>query len=140
MKFKSSGPPVVFCRLKGRNGRVREVQAVVEPGYEYCCMLRNDAAQLGYPSVTFRTEDWADTNPEEVVNVVSVLGIETGTMIKLAEVSVGRMKVKEVDTIVKKAEFPITTPVSMFLGRSFLKHFDFAVERGGKSFSLSAKK
>jgi hypothetical protein len=48
---------MVFCRLRGQNGKVREVTAMLEPSYEYCLVLRNDAVQLGYPSVTFRPED-----------------------------------------------------------------------------------
>jgi hypothetical protein len=137
LKFKGSGPLVVFVRLKGPTGRVREVSAVIEPSYEYCLMLRNDAATIGYPSVTSRPEDWADAFPNEVVNILSFRGIELGTLVKIKEVSIGPLKAENVEAVVTKSEFSITSPVGMFLGRSFLKHFKLEVDPAAGTFSLS---
>ena len=136
MKFKGSGPLTVFCRMKGPSGRVREVQAIIEPSFEYCLVLKNDAMQLGYPSVTFRPEDWMDTNPAEVTNLISIKGVEVGTKIKLKEVSVGSLKARDVEAVVTKSEFPLTIPVGMFLGRSFLRHFRLKVDPKAGAFSL----
>lgn len=137
MKFSGTGPLMVFCRMKGANGKVRESTAMIEPSYEYCLVLRKDAAQLGYASVTYRPEDWHDAKPEEVVHVASIKGIEMGTLIKLNEVSVGQLKAENVDAVVLKADLPHTVPVSFFLGRSFLKKFKLEVEEGTGVFSLS---
>jgi hypothetical protein len=137
MKFKTSGPLVVFCRLKGPSGKVRESTALIAPSYEHCMVLRKDAVQLGYPSVTYRPEDWQDTNPSEVTYLISTKGIETGTLIDLKEVSVGPLKAEGVKAVVTKADLPHSVPVSLFLGRSFLAHFRLEVDPGGGSFSLS---
>ncbi len=136
MRFRTNGPLVVFCRLKGPNGKVRENTALIAPSYEHCMVLRKDAAQLGYPSVTFRPEDWQDTNPTEVTYLVSTKGIETGTLIDLKEVSVGPLKAEGVKAVVTKADLPHSVPVSMFLGRSFLRNFRLGVDPGGSSFTL----
>ena len=137
MKFNTNGPLVVFCRLKGPNGKVRESTALIAPSYEHCLVLRKDAAQLGYPSVTFRPEDWQDLSPSEVTYIISTKGIETGTLIDLKEVSVGPLKAEGVKAVVTKADLPHSVPVGMFLGRSFLSHFRLEVDPGGSTFSLS---
>ena len=136
MKFKGSGPLVVFCRMKGPGGRVREVPAILAPSYEYCLVLKNDAMQLGYSSVTFRQEDWADISPAEVLHITSTKGIEVATLIKLKEVAVGPLKAENVEAIVTKSEFPMLVPVGAFLGRSFLRHFRLDVDPKSDTFSL----
>ncbi len=137
MRFKGSGPLMVFCRMKGPGGRVREVPAILEPSYESCIMLKNDAMQLGYSSVTFRPEDWADMNPSEVVNIISTKGVETGTLVKVKEIAIGSLKAQDVEAVVTKAEFPMIVPVGVFLGRSFLKHFKLEVDPRSDTFSLT---
>ena len=136
MKFSGSGPLVVFCRVKGPSGKVVETTALLAPSYEGCVIIRKDAVRLGYPLVTFRPEDLHDTNPEEVVNIISTRGIELATAISLKEVSVGGLKAQDVDAVVMKAQLPHSVPVGMFLGHSFLKHFRLEVDPGGRSFSL----
>ena len=137
MKFKTSGPLVVFCRMTGPTGRVREVQAVLEPSFDRCIVLKGDAVQMGYPSVTYRQEDWQDTSPTEVSMVISIKGVELGTYVTLKEVSVGSLKAENVEAVVTKAEFPGMIPASAFLGRSFLKHFKLEVDAKSNTFSLT---
>lgn len=137
MKFRSSGPLMVFCRLTGPGGRVREVPAVLEPSFDACLVLRGDAMQLGYPSVTFRPEDWQSTNPTEVSYVISIKGVEVGTFITLKEVAIGPLKAENVAAVVTKAEFPGMIHAAAFLGRSFLKHFKLEVDSASNTFSLT---
>ena len=137
MKFKTKGPLMTFCRMMGPTGRVREVQAVLDPSFERCIILKGDAVQLGYPSVTYRPEDWQDTSPTEVSMVISIKGVELGTYVTLKEVSIGSLKALNVEAVVTKAEFPGMIPVSAFLGRSFLKHFKLEVDPATSSFSLT---
>ena len=127
---------MVFCRLKGPSGKTRETTALLVPSYERCVVLKKDAVQLGYPIVTLRPEDLHDTNPEEVVNVVSTRGIETATAITLKEVSVGDLKAEGVEAVVMKTQLPHSVPVGMFLGRSFLRHFRLEVDPSSGTFSL----
>jgi hypothetical protein len=139
MKFKGggSGPLMLFCRLKGEGGRVREVPAVLEPSFDACIILRGDAVQLGYGSVTYRPEDWQDTNPTEVSYITSIKGVELGTWVKLKEVSIGELRVENVDAVVTKMEFPGMIYAAAFLGRSFLKHFKLEVDPKSNTFSLT---
>ena len=123
--------------MKGPSGKVRETTSLLAPSYERCIVLRKDAAQLGYPLVTFRPEDLHATNPDDVVSVVSTRGIETGIAITLKEVSVGGLRREGVEALVMKTELPHSVPVGMFLGRSFLRHFRLEVDPGGTSFTLS---
>jgi predicted aspartyl protease len=60
-----------------------------------------------------------------------------GTLIKLSEVSVGPSKAENVDAAVLKADLLRTVPVSLFLGRSFLRNFKLEVDEGAGAFSLS---
>jgi len=137
MKFKSSGPLMVFCRLTGPTGRVREVPAVLEPSFDACIVLKGDAVQLGYPSVTYRPEDWQDTSPTEVSMVTSIKGVELATFVTLKEVSIGSLKVENVKAAVTKAEFPGMIHAAAFLGRSFLDHFKLEVDPKAKTFTLT---
>ncbi len=137
MRFPIAKPLTVVCRVTGPNGRVRELGACLSPNSEFCYMLRNDAAPIGYPSVTFRPEDLEGINAEEVQTVSGVRGMELGTLIKLKQVAIGSLKAKDVEAVVLKAEFPIMLPVSMFLGRSFLKHFRLVVDEPAGYFSLT---
>jgi hypothetical protein len=137
MKFKTSGPLMVYCRLMGPTGRVREVPAILEPSFDTCLVLRGDAVQLGYPSVTYRPEDWQDTSPTEVSMVISIKGVELGTFLKLKEVSIGSLKAENVEAVVTKAEFPGMIHAAAFLGRSFLKHFKLEVDPKTNTFSLT---
>lgn len=137
MKFKGSGPLMVFCRLKGPGGRVREVPAILAPSYKYCLVLKNDAMQLGYSSVTFRQEDWADVSPKDVLYITSTKGIELATRVNIREISVGPLRAENVDAVVTKAEFPMLVPVGAFLGQSFLNHFKLEVDPASSTFTLS---
>jgi predicted aspartyl protease len=137
MKFKTSGPLIVFCRLKGPIGAVREVPAIIAPSFHHCVILKNDAARIGYPSVTSRPEDLRDTNPRDVVNVITSKGIELGTLVKVSEISVGPLKAENVEAMVMKAEFAQINPVGAFLGRSFLRHFKLEVDVRSNTFTLT---
>jgi len=137
MRFKTSGPLMVFCRLVGPTGRVREVPAVLEPSFDHCIVLKGDAVQLGYPSVTYRQEDWQDVKPTEVSMVISIKGVELGTFINLKEVSIGALKAEDVSAVVTKAEFPGMITAAAFLGRSFLKHFKLEVDSASNTFTLT---
>ena len=137
MRFKTGKILTVVCRAKGPSGKVRELGAMIDPNYELCAMLRNDAAPLGYPSVTFRPEDWEALNSEEVASVQSFRGVELGTLIRLQELSVGRLRARDVQAIVLKAEFPMMMPVSMVIGQSFLKNFRLVVDHAKGFFTLT---
>jgi predicted aspartyl protease len=128
---------MLFCRLKGPNGAVREVPAIISPSFTYCTILRSDAARIGYPSVTSRPEDLRDAFPHDVLNIITSKGIEIGTFIKLSEISVGPLKAENVEAMVMRAEFPQMIPVAVFLGRSFLKNFKLEVDPKSGTFSLT---
>ena len=137
MKFKTFGPLMVFCRLRGPNGAVREVPAIIAPSFHYCTILKNDAARIGYPSVTSRPEELRTTNPGEVLEIITSKGIEVGTLVKVSEITVGPLKAENVEAMVMKAEFPQMIPVAAFLGRSFLKNFKLEVDPKSGTFSLT---
>jgi hypothetical protein len=138
LKFRIGKPLTVICRLSGPSGFVRELQAAIDPNFEFCSLLRQDAAILGYPSVTYRPVDLrAIAGIQGTPGVVDSRGLEMGTKIKLKEVSVGRLKARDVETVVLYNEFPILYPVSAMLGRSFLANFKLTVDYKAGSFTLS---
>jgi hypothetical protein len=137
LKFELKQPMTVVSRVKGTNGRTRELNAVLDTSWHYSYIMKMDALQLGYQEVMHRPQEWQSLKPDEVSLILGTRGLEMCTLITLAEVSVGDAVAKNVGAVVPYMEFPSTIPVDLILGRTFLNNFTLTIEAKTNSFSLT---
>lgn len=108
--------PSVFTRLTGRNGVVREYQALVAPTAEFCIIPTADAYTLGYPEVA--PSDPRIPLPNSKM-FASYTGYGRGTVINVPRVEVGSISFSNVDflafDILQAAGFDLV------LGRNLLR-------------------
>ncbi len=88
--------PLVFVRLKGRNGSVREIRALLDPVCDYCVLPKPDAFRLGYPEAA---HDDPITIPPNLLTMSSSTGFSQGMLIKLQELTLGDIKLQNVDFV-----------------------------------------
>jgi hypothetical protein len=128
---------ILVARVKGSNGRVRELSSAIDINHEYCSMYRKDAIDLGYQEdLNTSLDEITRTKKEAVLVVLSFRGLEIGTLLNLQEVAVGNLVAKNVETVALKMDIPFMTPVDMILGRSFLRNFRLSVDPKNNYFSL----
>ena len=115
--------PVLFARLKGRNGSTRELKALVDPATDYCVMPKPDAFRLGY---TEAAQDDPITTPPNLVTLASSGGYSQGMLIKMCQVSVNTFTLNDVDFLAY--DLQQSTCYDMILGRSFFLPAKLRVE------------
>ena len=125
-----------MARVKGRNGKTRELSAVFDANWPYCCLMKMDASQLGYIEVLNRPQEWASLRPDQVPTILDLRGMELCTIVSLGEVSVGSKVVKDVGAVVLELNAPQMIPVDLILGRTFLGRFKVTFDPGSRSVSL----
>lgn len=86
--------PSVFAKLTGKNGVVREYQALIAPTSECCVLPKVDAFRLGYPEAAAANDRVASPS---VVPFASYVGFGRGTAIRMARVEMGGMTFEDVD-------------------------------------------
>lgn len=107
--------PTLFARLMGRNGAVREYNALLSPASDYSIIPMVDAFRLGY-SEAARSEPV--TEPQNLFRGVTFPGFWEGTLITVKEVSAGGASLPNVDFIAY--DIPQVSGFDVVLGRSFL--------------------
>jgi predicted aspartyl protease len=117
--------------LKGKNGFTREYRAVLSPASDYSFLPKVDAFRLGYTETAY-TE--VVTRPPNLISVATGTGLLEGVLVKMAEVSVGKITVSQVDFLA----FDINqqTSCDVVLGRSFLQTLKFSIDYRKKEFRL----
>ncbi len=128
MKLLLADPMYVFARVKGPNGVVRELRAILDFNTPFCVMLSKDGVNLGYPEAALRPRDWEKSHPDRVPYIYDFRGIERSILVKLPEISLGRLTAKEVEAIVIELDLPRMLPVDLVLGRSFLTNFKLTLD------------
>ena len=128
MRFPLRYPMLVSTRIKGKNGRVRELSAVVDFNAPYCVVLAPDAVDLGYPEAANLHTSEMRIHPERVPWFTSMRGIDRGILVTLREVSLGSLTARDVDAAVLELEHPRFITFDMILGRTFLKDFRVAFD------------
>ena len=123
MRFALKEPMLVFARAKGPNGVVQELRALLDFNSPYCVMLSKDGLKLGYMEAAIRPRDWEKTHPDKVPYVLDFRGIERSVLVKLPEISIGKLVAKDVETIVIELDIPRMLPLDLILGRPFLRNF-----------------
>lgn len=108
--------PSLFASLKGRNGAVRECNALVDPCSEYCVVPKVDAFALGYPEAA---NDDPITPQDNTMTYTSFDGYGKAALIGIAEVALGGMSFSGVEFLA--FDIPQVTRFDVVLGRSLLK-------------------
>jgi hypothetical protein len=130
MRLRWREPFIVFCRVRGRRDLTRELSALIDPNYTYCCIRRQDAVDLGYLEAGLDPRDYEALRPDRVYHFIGTTprGLDRAIVVSLAEVSLGRYSVREVEAAVLGLDLPTTAPVDMVLGLSFLRHFRVVID------------
>jgi len=127
---------ILFARVKGKNGKVRELSTLLDFNSHYSWMLRKDGVDLGYPEVINRPEDYESVAMRRTPHVLSGRGLEQGILAQLNEVSIGMLTVKNVEAIALKLDIPLMLPIDLILGRNFLNNFKLVVDPIAGSLTL----
>lgn len=108
--------PTVFVRLTGRNGVVRELNAVLDISAEYCVLPPVDAYNLGY-------QEAANNDPvvpaANTIDYLSYEGVAKAALIVVAGVELGGMRFRNVEFVAH--DLPQQTRFDVLLGRSLLQ-------------------
>jgi hypothetical protein len=128
MRLKWREPMIVWCRLRGPKGAARELRALIDHNYHYCLILRQDAIDLGYPETSYRHGGWYEFRPDRAPLVVTFRGIERTILINLTEISVGKLRARNVPTVVLEYDVPPMAPVDVILGLTFLEKFRITID------------
>ena len=99
----------------GRNGAIRECNALVDPCSEYCVIPKVDAYALGYPEAA---NDDPVTPAENTITYTSFDGYGKAPIIDMSEVKIGGMAFRNVDFVA--FDIPQITRFDVVLGRSLL--------------------
>ncbi len=108
--------PTVFTRLTGRNGVVREYNALVAPAAEFCVIPTVDAYHLGYPEVVPSDSRISLPNTK---TFASYTGYGRGSAIKMARVDLGAISFMDVDFLAY--DIMQTLGFDVVLGRNLLR-------------------
>jgi len=137
LKFPLKDPMLVFARVKGRNDKVREFNSVFDLNSPYCVIPPKHAVSLGFVEAAFRPRDWQKTHPRNVPYVLDLRGIERGILLKLPEISIGRLVARNIEAVVLEFEIPRQVPFDLVLGRSFLENFKLTLNPKAGFLSLT---
>ena len=120
--------PTIFVRLRGRGSGVREFNALLDPGVEYCIIPKVDAYSLGYSEAA---NDDAVSPANNTITFASYDGYGKAALIEMAEVEIGTMSFKNVGFLC--FDIPQVTGFDVVLGRDLLQlmklEFDYSVSQ-----------
>jgi len=123
--------PTVFARVTGRNGVVREYNALVNPASELCVIPTVDAYQLGYPEVAPSDSRIPLPNTR---TFASYTGYGRGTAIKMTRVDLGAISFMDVDFVAY--DIMQTLGFDLVLGRNLLRETRFGQDFASGTFRL----
>ncbi len=120
--------PTVFVRLKGRSSTVREFNALLDPGVEYCIIPKVDAYALGYPEAA---NDDPISPANNTLTFTSYGGYGKAALIEMAHLDLGGLSFEKVDFLAM--DIPPVTGFDVVLGWSLLRfmklEFDYSAGR-----------
>ena len=119
--------PAVFARIEGRNGKLREFQALVVPSAEYCMLPKVDAFQLGFPEAA--SVDARVPLPN-TYTFASYNAYGRGTVIKIPRVDIGSVSAKDVEFLA--FDLLQTLGFDVVLGRSLLWQMRLELDFGAR--------
>ena len=118
--------PTVFARLRGRNSTVREFNALLDPGVEYCIIPKVDAYTLGYPEAA---NDDPISPANNTLTFTSYSGYGKAALIEMAHVELGSLSFEKVEFLAM--DIPPVTGFDVVLGWTLLQfmkvEFDYSI-------------
>ena len=102
---------------------MREYQALLAPTAEYCVIPKVDAFILGYPEAA--ASDTRVPLPN-ALTFASYNAYGKGTLIKMAQVDIGSMSVKDVEFLA--FDLLQTVGFDVVIGRSLLRHMRLSLD------------
>jgi len=108
--------PTVFVRIRGRNSIVREFNALLDPGVEYCIIPKVDAYALGYPEAA---NDDPISPANNTLTFTSYNGYGKAALIEMGHVELGTLSFEKVDFLAM--DIPAVTGFDVVLGWSLLQ-------------------
>ncbi len=125
----------MFVRLKGRTSIVREYNALVDTGAEYCIIPKVDAYALGY-------QEAANDDPvapaDNTTTIVSYDGYAKAALIEMAQVEVGKTTFRKVEFLA--FDTPQVAGFDVVLGRSLLQFMKLEIDYGGGQVKMEMSK
>ena len=106
----------MFVRIRGRNSIVREFNALLDPGVEYCIIPKVDAYALGYPEAA---NDDPISPANNTLTFTSYNGYGKAALIEMGHVELGTLSFEKVDFLAM--DIPPVTGFDVVLGRSLLQ-------------------
>ena len=129
MKLPLKDPMLLYARVKGPNGKVRELSSILDFNSPYCVItIPKHAVNIGHIEAAFRPRDWQKSHPAKVPYFVDMRGIERSILVSMPEISVGSLVAKNVDTVILELGIPRMLNVDLILGRSFLDSFRLSLD------------
>jgi hypothetical protein len=126
--------PVIFVRLKGRNKRVLEYSAVMNPASDFCVLPRVDAYHLGYPEVAQDAGTSFMTRPTNLTTLTTSSGYINAPLISMEEVAVGSKCFRNIDFLAH--DLPQETRFDVMLGRSLLSRSGIRIDFSASRFTM----
>lgn len=127
--------PCVFARLKGRNGCVREYNALVSSATEYSIVPKVDAYRLGYPEAA---KGDLVTEPANLFRGITYDGYWEGLLISMKEVALGGLSRPNVDFIAY--DLPQHAGFDVVLGISFLASSGLVIDYKSRALRVEREK
>ncbi len=130
-------PAICICRVKGVNNYVREIPTLINLSYCNSIMNRTTAAELGYADVTSRIQELEELyHDSKVKYFLTLKGIERAYIIKLKQVTMGKIIRRNFPVAVLEEELNPHLPVDMILGLDFFKNCNVVIDSGKKKIKV----
>jgi predicted aspartyl protease len=126
--------PILFARLKGRNGKVREYEALVDSAASYCIMPKVDAYALGYGEAIQDPSTDFITRPANLMTVATFAGYLDAPLIRVDEVSLGGQVFRNVEFLAY--DLPQEAGFDVVLGASLLSRAKVKLDMSSLAVSL----
>jgi hypothetical protein len=123
MKLKLKDPMIITARVEGKQGRIRELSALLDFNTHFTWIFRLDALHLGYPEVNHRPEDYKSFSSSSTGEILSLRGIELSIQVQLTKISIGKLSASNIRAFILPLNVPLDFPIDLILGRSFLDKF-----------------
>ncbi len=123
--------PSIFVRLTGRSGCVREYQALIDVGSDYCILPQVDALTLGYPEAI---EELRTAPADNVTTFAAHQGYGQAIRIRMNRVDVGKNSFEGVEFLA--LDLPQVTRFDVVLGESLLKFVALKIDYSTKLIHL----
>lgn len=127
--------PILFVQIVGKNGKQRELRAVVNTAAKYVIIPKIDAFQLGYDFVySERFPEVVELQGGKVLLGYTLAGLIEAVKFNLAEVKIGDLVVKDVEAVAY--DLPIPSSIDVILGYSFLSRLKTVIDYDKKQITF----